>query len=315
MTSFGGSFGVERGFVARPPATANLMIDSSDRDIGSSAFDFAINSTNNLQNGFFTRIATSEVCLEWCFPNVYLDLLNRRLNSLARFDISATSIAYTSSKTVTLPNGNYTIKQILDLTVAQLNAAVAADVSGITFSVQQLGNAYITCSGAKFRRGFAGGGAAIDDTTFFSQLSTDTSILTYSSLWAINNPDFRPYRYLDFICEQLTYNQAVKDATTNSVSRDVLCRWYMCEDTQESYDGYGYPILMGYEPFKRRRLFNPPKTLRWNNETPVGNLKFVVYGMPTQVAPGASPQPIVFSGTLGGLVATEWLMTLQLSEN
>lgn len=314
MSSFN-TFGIDKGVTIRQPSTANLLVDSSDRDSGATAFDFSIQSLNNLGNGYFTRIATAEVCLEWCFPNVYVDLANRRLNGLARFDISGTSVSHTGTYTVTLPQGNYTIKQILDATVLQLNFLIAQDISGITFSLQQLGNQNLVCNAAVFRQGKAPGNAAVNDSTYWEQLSTSPTYLTYSNIWNINNPDFRPYRYLDFVCEQLTYCQDVKDATTNPLSRDVLCRWYMCEDTQESYDAYGYPIYMGYQAFKRRRIFNPPKFIRWENDTPIGNLRFQVFGMPYLPIQQTSPIPIVYSGALALLVNTEWTMTLQLSEN
>lgn len=103
------------------------------------------------------------------------------------------------------------------------------------------------------------------------------------------------------MCNQLTYNQAVKDASTSPNERDVLCRWYFDYDNQTPTDGYGFPILMGYAPFCLRRLFNPPKQIQWETNIPVGNLSFQLYDDDGTLVPVNS--------------RTEYLMTLQVSEN
>jgi hypothetical protein len=58
---------------------------------------------------------------------------------------------------------------------------------------------------------------------------------------------------------------------------------------------------MGYRPFNYRRLYNPPKQIRWDNIQPVGNLTFQVYNDQGVLAPMRT--------------TTNWLMTLQLSED
>jgi len=65
------SYGPEKAVTIRYPATANLMIDSSDRNTtrNPSAWDFQITKNQSIQNGFFTRVGTTEVVLEWCEPN------------------------------------------------------------------------------------------------------------------------------------------------------------------------------------------------------------------------------------------------------
>jgi hypothetical protein len=69
-------------------------------------------------------------------------------------------------------------------------------------------------------------------------------------------------------------------------------------------DAYAFPILMGYEPFVLRRLFNPPKQIKWDPLQPMGNLTFQVFG---------SDGDEVVDDTADRI--TNWLMTLQLSEN
>jgi hypothetical protein len=118
-------------------------------------------------------------------------------------------------------------------------------------------------------------------------------------------PDLRPTRFIDFVCSQLTYPQQLKDATTQQQTRDVLCRFYFAEDSPENYDEYGFPILMGYTRFVRRRIFNPPKYIKWDNNLPVGNLSFQVYG----------DDGNLLDGTEVNKERNNWLMTLQLQES
>ena len=116
----------------------------------------------------------------------------------------------------------------------------------------------------------------------------------------IAQADLRPFRYIDFVSTQLTYNQNVKDASTATIVRDVLARWYFAYDQPPTLDEYGFPILMGYSAFCLRRTFSPPKQIKWESNMPVGNLTFQLYN------------------SAGELIETEadtsWQMTLQISE-
>lgn len=310
------SYGVDKAITIRPASTANLMVDSYDRDAYFDWSNFPITSPNNLQNGFFTRCAVTEVCLDWCYQNIIDDGDNQFNNLRIWFDISGTAAnTYNNTVEVLFDPGNYTVEEVLNGIVTKLN--VNTGTTGATFSISQSGNAFLDCSGAVFKVEDTDPNSPTNenDSTLVNQLSTDlTPKDEYVNRWNINNPDLRRFRYIDFLCEQLTYNQRVKDATTNVISRDVLCRWYFCEDTQEQYDGYGYPILMGYKNFHRRRLFNPPKQINWTNDIPVGNLTFQVYGFsPFRFGTDTAPQLIQVTNPL--ITQTDFTMTLQLSEN
>ena len=277
------------GQTIRLPSVANLMIDALDRDIDvyPSPFEFQITKQANLQNGFFTRIAATEVVLEWCEPNINGEVNNREI----AIDISGVGIF-----SVQLPIGFYTVEQTLDAIVDRLN--VQSGTTGCTFSIVQAGRATVLdCSGGDF---------FVMESPLGNQLEFPTDD-TYRPQQPVGNcPDLRLVRYLDFVSEQLTYAQKVKDTATNPYDRNVLLRWYMAWDEQPQLDGYGFPILMGYTDFVARRLFSPPKQIRWENTIPIGNLGFSVYNedgvIMTEVAPSA-------------LYSTSFLMTLQLSEN
>lgn len=311
------SFSVDKGVTIRPPATANLMVDSADRnpvldlsgiDI-SSPFDFTITRNQSLIQGFFNRIGTTEVVLEWYGDNVSSQLNN---NTFAVQDSSGVT------HTVTLPlSGAYTVQQTLDYIVYGLNNTAVPPITGYTFAI--IGN-----NGLRQLANTAG-----LPPRFFRIMPG--KLATQLDLWDLNipsplapgfrikNPDLRPHRYLDFTSEQLTAVQEVKDASTQPQVRDVLCRFYFADDAPNQLDSYGFPILLGYTPFVQRRLFNPPKQIKWDNNTPVGGyLRFTVYDDMGNIPNGTRLFQIVANTTTTFATYptdTNWLMTLQLSEN
>jgi hypothetical protein len=282
--SFGGSFGVERGFVFRPPATAQLSIDSADRPnpTSSSPYNFQITRQQSIFNGFFTRVSATEVVLEWCQDNIS--------QSTVGVDISGVALS------ITIPRGQYTVAELLNEIVDRLNA------------LNRPAYAFEINNTSQGQAGIFSGSGALD----FAFTSDPQGVLASLGITLNQNqpeqpvdcPDIRPYRFIDFVCSQLTYPQALKDATTQLVTRDVLCRWYFAEDSPENFDEYGFPILMGYQRFVRRRLFNPPKYIKWDNNLPVGNLTFEVYGDDGNILaiPDAPSK-------------NNWLMTIQLQES
>ena len=295
----------ESGVPIRVPATANLCVDSQDRNtLVEPSSNFLINKKASILNGFFNRVATTEVVLEWQYPNIS-DVIGNNT-----FQVSVGANTYT----ITIPNGFYTFKELIDKIVVLLNAAAAPAV----FSVNQLTNqlvaldstiAYIIGDTELARRLFQGTLPPIPQPPAVAVTSIP-----------IPDPDIRPFRYLDFTSSQLTYNQELKDGSTTQQDRQVLCRWYFTYDTEPAYDAYGYPIYMGYRRFTIRRAFNPPKQIRWDPRQPVGQLRFEVFtddqndgrsgvfppNLPTAL-PGLT-QPVLNYNW-------DWLMTLQVSEN
>ena len=272
------SFGVDKAVTFRQPSTANLLVDSSDKVAGVSPWDFQITRPNSVINGFFNRIGTTEVVLEWTYPNLSEDEL--------LLDISGTSVRSTVSFGDPLVESFTTVAQFLNI--------IPGTYNGVTLAIVQTGSKVsITATGGTIR-------AVASSMATKLGLFIGGPAVTALVVGLVKSPDLRRYRYLDFTSNQLTYCQDVKDASTSLVVRDVLCRWYMAFDDQPILDSYGFPVLMGYTPFVVRRLFNPPKQIKWDNSQPVGNLAFQVFGDTGEILIGD---------------ASNWLMTLQLSEN
>jgi hypothetical protein len=301
---------IEKAMPIRQPSTANLMIDSEDGTTdanglftGNDTYNGArvrINRNSSILNGFFTRIGTTEIVLNWYLPNLSAGVGNLDFTVLQS---PSTEI------TITLEEGNYTVKEALDEIVLLLNAN--GGLAGTFSIVNENGQVKLHNSSTAFD---------IADEVLAVQLGFE--ILAAMSTDAVvgygTPPDLRIFKYLDFVSPELTYCQDLKDSSTTIPVKDVLARWYMSYDTFTQEDSYGFPILMGYKPFNMRRAFNPPKQIRWEPNLPIGQLSFEVYGkVATELTPGqiqyTFKSPYVLATRPGGGNLT-WLMTLQVSE-
>jgi len=302
MTTF---LPAEKGTPIRMPATANLMVDSADRNtsVNTLANDFQITKPQSILNGFFTRIATTELVLEYRTPNISSILGNNTLT----IDLSGDAPgAGTHTQTYTA-NGFFTAEELIDWVAACLTNAGSNLTPPVTWAASAIpaGNpggpgAQLAPSATVYAQLSGPIANALSIATgaldLYGPAPTDAQLAIYPLF-----VDLRPYRYLDFVSAQLTYNQDLKDTATNTFNRDVLARWYMAYDNPPTLDAYGFPILMGYTPFVLRRIFSPPKQIRWDPIQPIGNISFQVYTNTGSLA------PFNFN--------TQWLMTLQVSES
>ena len=287
----------KKGTTIRFPATANLMIDSADRDETRFplANAFQITKNNSILNGFFTRIGTTEVVFEYNYPNV----------SDGSYYGSNLSVQYTDDSEQWGPlapaNGFYTVAQLINWLVDALNTSGGSTTWTAVVNPSGAAGALFTATGTSTQTILAG---TLIDLLFGSNntpIVLDPSGTSNNKVETLSSIDLRPYRYIDFISPELTYPQDLKDASTAPLVRDVLCRWYFDWDTPTAIDSYGFPILMGYTPFYARRLFNPPKQIKWDSNLPIGNISFQLYGNDGNIA-------VLDSNS-------NWLMTCQVSEN
>jgi len=284
----------EKATPIRYPSIANLMVDSFDRnaDAYPNCSDFQINKKNSLLNGFFTRVGATEVVFEWNTPNVNPGIGNNGIDLVVNGVTTLIPIA----------SGFYTVAAALDQITDVLNASPAS--AGVTWALSP-----ITGAGAALVATGPPGTTLQLGGTLIAQMSFDVNLSVYTItpggtvpiVFLASAADLRPTRYVDIVCNQLTNNQAVKDASTAENVRDVLVRWYFDYDNQSPTDVFGFPILMGYAPFFLRRLYNPPKQIQWQSNIPVGNLSLQLYDSRGNIANVNS--------------LTNYMMTLQISEN
>ena len=292
----------ERAQTYRDPATANLMIDSADRTLSVNplANDFSIQRANSVLNGFFTRVGTTELVLEWFTPN--FSPLGQPPDTLT-IEYSDPDVAET---TFIAPRTFFTQADLIDFVITRLNILGATIAPPVVWSIAA--PPALVPSGLSIRLVPASAAPSVTVELRGSvarRLSLPTGPITGS--FDVFPADLRLYRYLDFVSTQLTSNQSLKDASTAPIVRDVLARWYFADDQPPVYDQYGFPILQGYTPFVLRRTFSPPKQIRWEPNIPIGNLTFQVYNPQGTLA--------VMDAVFPGRRPSEWLMTLQVSES
>lgn len=306
------------GTTIRYPSVANLMVDSADRNasVYKYANNFNIQRPYSLLNGIFSRIATTEVVMEWNTPNI-TGVPEFGLFTYAPFYYSWQAIAPEKVK-LEVPQGFYNVASLLDAIVAQLNTQTPTSLITYTITTSTEGLALVASgAGTGFTTlrddpvNVAGGCIPFIARLFNGPLGVGDS--TDSGFFAVSSAvDLRKYRYVDITSNALTYAQKVKDASTAPLVRDVLCRWYFDYDEQNMLDNYGYPILMGYSQFAIRRIYNPPKQIMWDTNLPVpGVIDFAMYAPDGKFADTNNVEYFGDNVSPG----TNFLMTLQVSEN
>jgi hypothetical protein len=324
-----------RGVDIREPSTANLFIDSLDRNTfnyysGRSNLDtatlaeegsnFTINSQQNSIQGHFTRVAVQEVCMEWGVPNIAQFRNVTGFSPTTGLPIYGDSVIYDNSRfivnvggtpyTAVLNSGFYTVAQVMNAIRNGLTA-LAIPTATWTLSADAVFGVRLTCSVNYY----------VVPTSLSIELgflqTTTPALFFYPG--EILAPNIAPWTYVDITCEQLTYCQDVKDATTNPIKRDVLYRWYLA-DTTGLLDTYGFPILTGYTNFRATRLIPFPKQIKWDPIQQVaGTMRFKSFA---NMNIGSILSPIEnFEGTpynvaesFGSTYNYEFQMTLLLSE-
>jgi hypothetical protein len=299
----------EKGVPIRQPSTANLMVDSQNRatidlsgnvEYGTPA-NFFINKRQSILNGYFTRIGVTEVVLEWFQPNI-----NDSGNAGFEGNVFAITDA-SGTHAITIPVGFYNVYTLLQAMAFEMSA----ESGKVYIASGGNGQARIDLSGGTYEFLNSGTPSSIPERLGFN---TDVQAASHEvgenpfNLDGVGyTPDLRIYRYIDFVSNSLTYNQELKDATTADSIDNILCRWYFAEDNQSYTDQYGFPILQGYEAFVRRRLFSPPKQIKWSPQQPIGQIQFQVqYQPPVTERSSALIIPVE--------TQFDFLMTLQVSE-
>jgi hypothetical protein len=262
----------DKGVSIREPSTANFYIDADDRleTTFPSPAQFTINQKQSLFNGFFTRMAVQEIVMNWAVPNISATLGN---NTLRWYATATPGTIFTA----TVPDGNYTVENLLKtlaplMTTAQSGSTWTANAPSTSSSTAYLGKTGATAVILQ------GGTTTTGAPSIQVMLNLTTNATGYTT-FPVQSPCLQPFSYIDFICQDITYNQSLKDGSTNSIvpNRDVLYRWCFAWDDTPTRDGYNYPILQGYEPFHQRRCIAFPKQVKWQPNMPVGQLKFEVY--------------------------------------
>jgi len=312
----------EKGVPIRQASTANLQLDSADRGYGlttsGSSGSFFISRANNLLNGFFTRIAPTEVALDWRVPNIGpTESTSDASNNLVQIDISNGTI---QTYQVILPTGQYTCADAINAWAYEVEQNLNALTPGHTVNVVNLANTAVAIdidlSGTALEWRFSGGPTV---NRLFGDLGFTTGSVAgpFQTVWTAQTQwaqfGLTKYKYLDFTSPELTNQQDVKDGSTSQYFvRDSIFRWYLgfTNDLPLPVDSLGYPIYPTYKQFYIRRNLPFPKQIKWESNIPVGQLSFEVWAT-RWIPPGGDSSQ---AQQLLNRNDYSWQMTLQASE-
>jgi len=311
---------VDRAVTVRPASTAIFGVDSSDRypslqarSVGtSSPYSFNIQKNESLLNGFFTRIGLTEFVFPYYIPNI-----NVKTDTI-QFNDNGAGLA----PLLMFPILNfYNPYQMADQMETALQTATGNALLTVTYSND---GRFVFASNntdtLAFDRGsYASPGAKLNEFQLFDLLNMGPNNKVPNVIQVTGVTRCRYTEYVDIVCSQLTYNQDLKDGSSDPVVRDSIARIYIELEnnqlipvwnttTNAISTPYNYQIPGTY-PFTIYRQFESPKMIKWNRTQPLGNLKFEVY----------DDKGNILSNLLGPQIPDstmpDWRMTLLVSEN
>jgi len=312
----------EVAVTVRPSSTALFCVDSADRyasyqaraSAPSGPYDFVISKNESLLNGFFKRIALTEVVFPYYIPNI-----NSKTDMIQFSDNGG------PLQTITIPAGGFYSPATLASTLQGL-LITASGNAGFTVSYKNGVFAFATnnTDTLAFARGNYGGlGARLGEFQLYDLLNLSgpgvNGQTVASTTLTSGVTRCRYTEYIDIVSSQLTYNQDLKDGSSDPIVRDSIARIYIEDETSPVipvYNSTTSAVVMtqdtaipGTYPFTIYRKFPLPKQIMWNNRQPLGNLTFQVYddkGQPLSAHLGA----VYPDSTM-----PDWRMTLLVSEN
>jgi hypothetical protein len=268
-----------KGKPQRPPASANLLIDSEDRytsllqkfgnnDInGIPANDFIISRNQALLYGYFTRLGVTQIQLNYRVPTIIAGRNSQFLIENQAQDFFQ----------VNIPEGFYDASGL-----AQTIQAEVLDLSGTPFAA-------FSCVYNPLN-----GGLQMNCATPFAIIPLTGSPYTQAQvqLWAhtsytigatlananiatkqvLTPPNLIYTKYVDIVSNNLTKFQRVKDADTNLLNKtNVIARVYLtAPNTRTDPNASGGPFNLCWDP-------NTPKMSMWSPNETINELDFRLY--------------------------------------
>lgn len=326
---------MESGTPIRYPSTALLCVNSADAEVFAKVTGerldnnypsrVYINNGRPLMFGYMTRVALTEVNLQWDTPNVNPN------NNTITISVFNTTRNTTRLLRTTLATGWYEPTELATALEAQLNADWATYLNVVTGSPWEVSVNAKTLSISITANDPAAPGD-FDEFTFsiipcaqknnglpvLNMDLTDMLGLTPSSAgiqyWSTVIGGYASYQYtpfVDIVSNLLTKNQNVADGdTSKQVVTSKLARLYL---SNEDIIARTEDNIIGVRPFVFRREFESPKQIQWNTTENVDVIDISVLdykGNPVYIKP-------IFTetGTIETIGNTaDFMFTVQVTE-
>lgn len=333
---FGSSRTEHPGTSIRASSTALLTIDTADRmrfdangyRIDTTApNDIYINKQQSIVKGYFTRLALTELNMQWNTPNVIESGACKNNTLLLERSLTVDG-PVVASYTVELAEGFYTPNELAEAIQTTLNDG--AGVFGVTSwecSYGSRGGAFSlgdTSDTVRFRIHPQNLGQK-DDLCNLMGFSTPSQLFNYGVLGSYAPMVYTPY--FDIQSDQLTKKQNVLDGASSTITgTQLLTRVYLNEyGVNRRYDaepitpeGTGC-VIVGVRPFSLYREFQNPKQIFWDTKEYIDviDLRLVDYkGRLLYMPPQGSA--VLGTGSDARLTicgnSTNYQMTIQVTE-
>jgi hypothetical protein len=278
---------VHNALATRPPAYAQLLVDSLDRYNNSappsndgiivntkSSSNWQLYLGNNVLNGLFTRLAVTQVNFQWNLPTIISGY-----NNVFKVYIVGPDDEYD----IILAEGYYTPTTMASQIQTALNAqAGAAGTWACTFTTGFVFNITLTPAGGV--TGFIVNPGVSDGSILSTIVQRTRETLGFSGgQMAIsipgNNqnsgvPTMLPTRFIDIVSNYLTKYQRAKDNTSLASGRvtGVIARVYPQAPNTSTVLTASSSI--GSQPFNVLMDYNTPKYIMWSPEEAIASIDF-----------------------------------------
>ena len=322
------------GVPVRQPAVAVLTIDTADRiKVDASGYRIDTTSPNNiyinkqqtLLNGYFTRLALTEINMQWNTPNVIAS--GECKNNTLLLEQSATlSGVVTDSYLIELPEGFYTPRELAaDIQVLLNTEAVFGGGSWSCTYNERDGTFSITDEGETIRfRIRPQNIKASDDLCNLMGFSTPSKLFTFGIFGSYASMVYTPY--FDIVSLQLTKKQNVSDNSSSTITGgNLLARIYLnnagfitrADRTDPAEPQLADCPIVGVRAFSLYKEYIIPKQIYWDTKEFIATIDLRLIDYKGRLLYMA-PQGIATIGEDGLFTqcgnSTNYQLTLQITE-
>lgn len=312
------------GMPIRQPSVALFTVDTADRyKLNRDGFRIDTEPVNNIYinkqqsviNGFFTRIALTELNMPWDIPNV-----NGYNNTFSVGGLNTALNPVPIEVTVSIPIDFYTGTELATALTSALNAKMTALGSDYPTSYDwtvafntATGRFTISADGGIFKLAPKNNASRDDllNMMGFGGLSVEADLLVaYESF--ISSPATMLYTpYFDIVSKQLTKKQQVGDSGTSyQTGSSLLARIYLTPDGLVPVD---YTDQLGCTPFTIHKEFRVPKQIYWDTKEFVNVIDLTLIDYKGNVL-YEEPNTVLSNVFNVGSGNANWQLTFQVSE-
>jgi hypothetical protein len=281
---------IHNAVATRPPAYAQLLVDSLDRYITSappvaqngintsptSSSNWTLYLNNNTLNGLFTRLAVTQINFQWNLPTIIAGYNNL-------FKVVVFSGVVGQEYTITLGEGYFTPTTL----ATAIEGALNIDASGagiwtclftqdylfeITLVPTTLGDEWVMAPGLQDNSPQSLIIQRCRETCGFSGGYMAKSISAATQTSAV--PSMLPTRFIDIVSSYLTKYQRAKDNTSLRSGRvsNVIARVYpQAPNTLTPLTATG---SIGSQPFNLLIDYSTPKYITWSPDESLASIDF-----------------------------------------